>query len=223
MKWAFFFLIISPFVSFGQLNCTIKLIDDYSNEEIDVSPNLHLRKGQFKIDSAQNSIHLEKLRGNYLVISSQEYKTHSEKVKRKKLKNDTVTIRLVPNDSLSMMTFEEIWVKHQRKSDTLEISSANEISRYVKSILNYLLANDGNCGNGLCSYSNTYVFVFYFEMKNGIYKFQEVEKTQPNDYQCLYLEDNLKLLGEVLPPFRISIEPDSPNEKMRFRVMMTYY
>ena len=217
-----FLLALSP-VSFGQLNCTIEFIDKYSFEDISIDSSFSINKAKFDIDSNQNHIRLHKIRGDQLRVSSSQYEIYDEKVKRKELKNDTMIIWLIPNDSICKRRYEEIWLNKERNADTVEIKSINGIQSYVKSILNYLLENEGFCGEFLGSFANTYYFELNFLKEDNIWKFQHSERIRHNGYECDFLEENFKHLTEVLPVFSNQDEEDSRNAKMRFTLWINYY
>lgn len=222
----FFLLsIASKQLVFCQINCHLKLIDAYSFEPIQINSSLKIKNADFTIDTVNNIITLYKIKRKNLEISLNEYDKHSEKIKLRKFKGDTIVRQLTPNKSVLEDRFQQKWKSTSHSSDTLIFENTDEVKRHISSYLNYLLhhlmANDKMCDNGLCSYSNTYRYHMRFSIKNSTFKLNTIKKLQPMDYECAELDVYLEQLIDIYPNFRIlRMKEDKGDLSIRFYISM---
>ena len=201
MKNFLLILILTSNFVFGQTNCYLKLVDSYSLNNIQLDNFIKINNADFSIDTINDIVLIEKIRGNNLEILIDNYNLYTEKIKFKNCKNDTLVRQLVPNDSIITTRFKEIWDTNNVVTDTLFFNNLQELKIHIFSYLNYLTEISKYCDNGLCDYSNTYKYQFEFEVKNSVYEISKIEKQQPTDYKCDELEKYLNIFPNIFPKF----------------------
>ena len=194
------FILISNFV-FGQTNCYLKLVDSYSLNNVQLDNSITINNADFSIDTINDIVLIEKIRGNNLEILIDNYNLYTEKIKFKNYKNDTIVRQLVPNDSIIKTRFSEIWDTNNVVTDTLFFNNLKELKIHIFSYLNYLTEISKYCDNGLCDYSNTYKYQLEFEVRNSVYVISKIEKQKPSDYKCDELEKYLNIFPRIFPKF----------------------
>ncbi|KJS06701.1 MAG: hypothetical protein VR77_03630 [Flavobacteriales bacterium BRH_c54] len=194
------FILISNFV-FGQTNCYLKLVDSYSLNNVQLDNSIKISNADFSLDTINDIVLIEKIRGNNLEILIDGYNLYTEKIKFKNYKNDTVVRQLVPNDSIISIRFKEMWDTNNVVTDTLFFNNLKELKIHIFSYLNYLTEISKYCDNGLCDYSNTYKYQLEFEVKNSVYVISKIEKQQPSVYKCDELEKYLNIFPNIFPKF----------------------
>ncbi|MDT8413560.1 MAG: hypothetical protein RQ875_13930 [Vicingaceae bacterium] len=180
-----------------------------NNVQLDNS--IKISNADFSIDTINDIVLIEKIRGSNLEILIDGYNLYTEKIKFKNYKNDTVVRQLVPNDSIISIRFKEIWDTNNVVTDTLFFTNLKELKIHIFSYLNYLTEISKYCDNGLCDYSNTYKYQLEFEVKNSVYVISKIEKQQPSVYKCDELEKYLNIFPNIFPKFLLKEE----NEKIR--------
>ena len=193
-------ILISNFV-FGQTNCYLKLVDSYSLKNVQLDNSIKISNADFSLDTINDIVLIEKIRGNNLEILIDGYNLYTEKIKFKNYKNDTVVRQLVPNDSIISIRFKEMWDTNNIVTDTLFFNNLKELKIHIFSYLNYLTEISKYCDNGLCDYSNTYKYQLEFEVKNSVYLISKIEKQQPSVYKCDELEKYLNIFPNTFPKF----------------------
>lgn len=223
MKLLLFILIVTPSCSLGQLNTVLHFVDQYSKEPIELTSDLYIEKATFLVDTVNNSVQLDRLRVNELVIHLAGYNNYKADVKRKSIADDTLKLFLVPNDSLCQMRYEAIWINKSLVNDTIALTSVQSLQARVKGITEYLRLKELQCDNGLCSFSNTYYYQFTFLRENGLYSLESVERIRHSGYDCDYLDEQLPKAKNVLPRYVIEAEQTEPKAKLRFSLIFTFY
>ena len=216
MRLTILFLLVA-FSANSQLNCSIKLIDSYSNKEIKIDNSFRIKNGIFQIDTLNNSILLTKLKGKHLIIESNLYCLYDEKFDKKELKNSIKKLQLRPNDHLIEIKFNEIWNSDNIPSDTLIFNNHKELENHILTYISYLSFAANTCDNGMCHYANTYFYQIKFKANDTIYQIDEVKKLQPVDIECELLENSLQLFKTIFPKFKIK------NEKQEFYLNFHYF
>lgn len=223
MKNLLLLLITLPNCSFGQLNTVLQFVDQYSKESIEVTADLRIEKATFQVDTVDNVVRLERLRGNELKIHFPGYNERNRKVEKKGIQGDTLRLFLVPNDSVLQMRYEAIWLNHSLVNDTINVAAAKSIPSLTKGLTEYLQKNELHCDNGLCSFSNTYYFEFVYCRKEGVYSLESVERIRHSGYECSYLEEHLLNAKNVFPRYFVEAEEDESDAKLTFSLIVTFY
>ena len=213
-----YLLFLLPDGSYAQQGCYLKLIDAYSLQPIKADTSFRINR-KFTIDGTGNLLSISQLRGRKLRITVPGYVQFGQKIPLKRYRDDTLTLQLLPNDSLVSLRFREIWEHPASPTDTLEFATANEVQRQVLSYLNYLRALGGACDNGMCNYSNTYRYDCVFVSTGAVFHLEKVVKQQPREYACDELDTYLQQFPGMFPPFRLRGK-DGGELRLSFVVML---
>ncbi|WP_159038458.1 hypothetical protein [Brumimicrobium mesophilum] len=208
------------YLSFGQLNCHIQLVDSYSLENIQINESLEIERAYFQVDSLNNLILLEKKKGQKLNIHFQDYELYSEKIKIRNYKNDTINIYLTPISSVIMSRFDSIWKSDFINLDTLIFEETKDIQRLLTHYLTYLEVLQHECFNGMCNYSNTHSYIITFSKNDSIFEITEIETLTHREYHCEELENCIDRLQYIYPKFRIDqLDEDIYTFTLNFRII----
>ncbi len=174
-----------------------------------------MSKKHYTIDSISDLVKIKKQFGRKLTISNKDYETYQDKIKFRKHFSDTITIQLIPKDSLIQKGYKDLWFK-DRSSDTLICENFLCLQNKVLSYLNYLSYFDDHCHGGICNYSNMYVYKFYFNQSDSVFCIDKIEKLQPHSfsYDCEIHNVHLKQLVEIFP--KVSLQTNSDNFSLKF-------
>lgn len=219
-KIATIILLLMSTTAIGQINCTLKLRDSYSIDIIQVNNSIEIKNADFSIDTLNNLITINKIKGKYLEIVFKGYDLYSEKLNIRKYKNDTITRQLIPQESVILSRFEQIWEKDIETSDTLVFDIVDEVNSHVLSYLRYLKVLDKYCDNGMCNYSNTYRYQITFSEENSVFNISSIEKLQPREYNCDELEKYLNKLKIIYPKFKLKEQNQHSDIVISFTLMI---
>ena len=200
------FIFLFNFSSFSQTKKYVKLFDSYNNERITIDSTIKLTNRKFKINKTNNLIELLFSLRKKLVIEAINYDTFSEKVKFNG--KDTISIQLTPNESTVNKRYSEIWNIENKINDTLTFETLKSLQDFTSSYLNYLSALKNTCDNGMCNYSNSYTYRLYFINKDSIFQIEKIEPKEHYENKCTELVDNMILLKEIFPKFRLLEKTD---------------
>lgn len=223
MKNLLLLLIVIPSCSFGQLNTVLQFVDQYSKESISVTADLQIEKATFLVDTVDNVVHLERLRGKELNIHFSGYNERKRKAEKKGIQGDTLRLFLVPNDSVCQARYEAIWLNQSLVNDTVVVASSKSIPTMVKGMTEYFQKNEALCDGGLCSHSNTYRFQLTFTREKGVYSLESAERIDHNGSDCPYLEEKVLNAKNVLPRYFVEAEQAEFDAKLRFSLTFTFY
>lgn len=207
MKYCFYisFILLLSFNANSQLNCHLKLIDDYSSKEIKLDSSFLILNSKYHIDTSNNLVSIFKHRRKHLTIKSNNYIDYKRKFNLRKRKNDTVIIRLIPNDSIVRLEMERLWADTSKVNDTISFQNNEEATSYIMTYLKYLTGLSKECNYGICSYSNTYKYrLFFTPSKEKYYILYTIRKLQSIEISCKTLDDYLEKLKLILPKIYIS-------------------
>jgi hypothetical protein len=218
-KVALIILLLIQTATHAQINCTIKLVDSYSYNTVQLNNSIQIKNAEFSLDTINNLITVHKIKGNHLEISFLNYEDHTEKVKLRKYKNDTITRQLIPVDSVIQSRFDRIWKPSHPNSDTLLFENSTELKKHVYGYLKYLEILNEVCDNGMCNYANFYRYKISFVETNSVFEVDAVQKLQPIEYNCDELDKYLNQLKIIYPKFRIK-EPENKNIEFYFTLKL---
>lgn len=206
MKYCFYisFILLLSFNANSQLNCHLKLIDDYSSKEIKLDSSFLILNSKYHIDTSNNLVSIFKHRRKHLTIKSNNYIDYKRKFNLRKRKNDTVVIRLVPNDSIIRLEMERLWTDTSKVNDTISFQNNEEATSYIMTYLKYLAGLKGKCEPSFCNHNNTYRYNLVFEVNDDqTNTLKQINKLQPQT-NCEILDKYLERLKFILPKIKIA-------------------
>lgn len=206
MKYCFYisFILLLSFNANSQLNCYLKFIDDYSSREIKLDSSYVISSSKYHIDTSSNLICISKHRRKYLTVKSNNYIDYKKKFNLRKRKNDTVVIRLVPNDSIVKLEMERLWADTSKVNDTISFQNNEEATSYIMTYLKYLAGLKSKCEPSLCNHNNTYRYNLIFDFNGDkTITLKQINKLHPST-SCEILDKYLENLKFILPKIKIA-------------------
>ncbi len=184
----------------------VKLIDSYNYQTIQLNNSFVISNKKHTIDTINDLITILKPRGHKLKFTSSSHDPEEEKVKLKRFKNDTISVRLTPNESTIAITFHQIWENKNPSTDTLHFNTSTDFEKHLKSNLSYLSFLSKPCiYNNDCGNAMIYKYEIEITENNSVFQISKITETNQNRGGCcLDLQKYVETLITIYPKFTLA-------------------
>lgn len=194
------FLFCCMHLLYGQKGCYIRLTDKFFFDTIVPDGSWILENCDYVSDTTTSLIYLKKNRDKKLTITGAGYEPLEVKRKWRKLKNDTLTLRLIPNPVTVDNHLHAMWITNSNQ-DTLFFANESELHQSFQHYFACLMNIQKTCDGGMCNYSNTYIYHVSAEYNGTVWKIKRVLRTTSSSCDELY--QYLNRFPEVFPCFQL--------------------
>lgn len=196
-------------------------MDSKTNERVKIDSTFKLDCDEYVIDTLANCIRFKFHYLQKMTLYNSNYfaKEFSVPLKRK---SNVYYQNVEPTQNYFYSKYKQYWENETSFLDTLRFNNNNDLQAYLLKQLTYIHALHFGCDNGLCSYSNTYTYVFSFQKNEDLYELCDVSKVRPWDYHCESLDVKLKSLITIFPKISFSEEESAKMLKYAYLIVPNY-